>query len=170
MVRDAPDLAYSLDIPLLGTVTIEEAEAQAASNVAEFERIATGVKVTGVAVTPVWLDRASDVFALRIQVHVVDADPLKGYLGDLISGPATGLIGDEKTLIGGLAINVTDDAGRSSGWWQTAHGSIGIGILGPALMDSVPGPIRGTYPNLTGGPGTINSISGYTPAQPRDDR
>ncbi len=78
-----------------------------------------------------WLDRDSNLFALRIRLHVAHATTVKKYLGDLVSGPATGLIGDEKTVIGGLAITVTDDAGRSSGWWQTAQGSIGIGTLGP---------------------------------------
>lgn len=130
-VRDSPDLAFALDVPSVGKVTLDQAEARAASNIAEFERIATGVKVDGLAVTPVWLDRDSNLFALRIQLHVAHATTVTKYLGDLVSGPATGLIGDEKTVIGGLAITVTDDAGRSSGWWQTAQGSIGIGTLGP---------------------------------------
>jgi hypothetical protein len=163
MLRGAPENALGVPMAKLGSVSLDDAIAQANSNIAEFTRVAAGVEVISTSVTPVWLDRDANLFALRIQLHVADVTALRKRLGDLVSGLPTGLVGNDRAVIEGLATNVTDDHGHGAGWWETERASIGIGVPGPALPGPVPSDIAGTYENLTGGPDMSVSGSGYAP-------
>ena len=163
MLRGAPKNALGVPMAKLGSVSLNDAIAQADSNIAEFTRVAAGVEVIRASVTPVWLDRDANLFALRIQLHVADVTALRERLGDLVSGLPVGLVGSDRAVIEGLATNVTDDHGQGAGWWETERASIGIGVPGPALPGPVPSDVAGKYRNLTGGPDMSVSGSGHAP-------
>jgi hypothetical protein len=148
------------EFPRLGTVSVGAARKQLASNLdALGAAVPAGViKRTRVVTVPV--DPAQGLFGLEALIRVTDIAALRPYLGDVVDGLATGLVGDDSAVVEGLAINVIDNQGRRAGWWRTQRTGTGFGIPDPSLTGAPMPPVDVDFPNLTGGPPTLHSVSG----------
>lgn len=146
----------------LGTVSVDRATSQLASNLRVLARVMPSGAVTQTSIHPVHVDRASNLFGLEVDIKVVDLQTVRPYLGDVMNGLATGLIGNRDAVVEGLAINLIDAKGQRAGWWSTTRAGIGTGIPSPTLAGAPIGEVHADFPNLTGGPPPIRSV----PSQP----
>ncbi len=159
------NLRRAIDSPLnapyqrIGSVTEAQARAQLESNLQVLVSALPPATIRSTRILTVPVDAAQHVFGLEVDVKVSNITLLTPHLGDVIDGLATGLIGSPAAVVEGLAINVADSTGRRAGWWRAAHAGIGMGIPDAAFANvSIP-PLDKPFPNLTGGPGTIQSAA-----------
>jgi hypothetical protein len=91
-----------------------------------------------------------------VDLDVTRPTAVRGHLGDIAAGLATGLTGDRDAVVEGLAVVVTS-AGRPLLVAATAVRAGGGTIaFGPGVRN--PGSLTATghFPDLTGGPPTIS--------------
>ena len=144
--------------PKLGSVTPSQALAQARSNLRVLRGVLPRGTIKATRILPVVLRPGR--FGLEVDLRVSSLRRLATRVGDVIDGMQTGLVGDDRAVVAGLAIAVTDDRGRRLGSWQSVLSSSGSVLANPSLtVPDVLSP-RGFYPNLTGGPPTYGSASG----------
>jgi hypothetical protein len=160
MVRTEPGADLAGRFPRLGTVALPTARKQLASNLDVLDSaLPPGtVKVARVVTVPV--DASRGLFALEARIKVTRLDALTPHLGDVVDGLATGLVGDDTAVVEGLAIDVVDEQGARAGWWRTERTQSGFGVPGPTQPQGQVAPVDTDFPNLTGGPATIQSVSG----------
>lgn len=158
-LRRRPGSPTNTGFDRLGTVPLAQARGQLSSNLEILTAAlpANTVKSSRVVVIPV--DAAHGLFALETDLKVAALETLKPRLGDVVSGLATGLIGDERAVVEGLAINVVDERGQRAAWWRTTRAGIGMGVPSPVFASVPVLSVDRAFPNLTGGSPTIDSVS-----------
>ena len=103
------------------------------------------------------IDAINNAFGLEVTLHVANLAALEPRLSDVALGLQTGLTGTANAVIEGLAINLVDDSGNQAGLWLDARNGSG-GAVGGSLLDfSSTWKVDTAFPNLTGGPPTMQS-------------
>lgn len=150
-LRAFPGQSLPSLMPLLGTVSAAQVEAQLAANAAVLEASAgpaAEAKMTYTVLAPGGLP------IVLIDVRVNDLLALRNDLVNLKVGAKTGL----PAVVRALAVRVHDAAGLSVGGWSNTE--IGFGI---SQSDGALGPVAGTvtwpYRSITGVPGPSGAIT-----------
>jgi hypothetical protein len=162
--RDPPYERHGLYIaptnyPRLGTVDAQGATQQLASSLSVVHSVYPPGTITASRIVVVPVNAAANLFGLEAQIRTPDMADLKPHIGDIVQGLETGLTGDQSATIEGLSIQLMDDAGHRSGWWSAVRAGSGAGLEDPSVSQCGYTPDT-TFPNLTGGPRTVDSGCG----------
>jgi len=116
------------------------------------------VRDSSVAVVPI--DTRNGQYALEVTLSVSDVMDLQPHLGDVVMGPAVGLLGSGPQRVAGLAIHVVDEKGRRAGWWRAPTAGIAFGLWPPELTPAGPLSVDTDFPNLIAGPPPVTAVPG----------
>jgi hypothetical protein len=147
-----------LALPELGTVARDEALAQAERNVARLKS-ALGRDLAHSEVSLVRIDEGRNAFGIMIELKMDSLLAAQDYLGDIVTGLQTGLVGDARAKVEGVASEACDTAGRCVAAYAAARRGGGAIHLSRELDVGSSRP-RLEYEVITGGPSTIGFATG----------
>jgi hypothetical protein len=155
-VRTAPGQNLAR-LPKLDKVAPAQELEQLDDNLAALTRGLPRGSIVKTAVAQIVVDPTERGMAYAVNLRVRDLRTLRGHLGDILIGLATGLAPGPDSTVEGLAIDAEDAAGRSAGTWiatrtQQATTVIDPRIHAPAVL--VP---RIRFADLTRGPRPVAS-------------
>jgi hypothetical protein len=136
----------------LGSVSEKEALAQMASNLATLEAALPPPVVTSTGVSIVPVDAERGRFALSVTVGTEASATLLEHAGDVMVGLQTGLVGDVRANIEGLAITVLEGGRPLAASWIAVRAMAGTTMLAPGLELPAVQSVDADFRNLTGGP------------------
>ncbi len=135
----------------IGSVSIDAAEAQLNSNFKTLQA-ATGPTFDHFSVQRLVLSEDDNAFAFLVTIHSsLPTDRVRPYLGDLLVGMQTGLVGDESARVDGLALVLENEDGALAASFSAPRAGAGELLFGHEL--DAPGTLstKIVFPNLTGG-------------------
>jgi hypothetical protein len=159
-LRSHPGASLPVSTPAVGKVSQTQLKRQLTSNINVLTHALTPGTVVASRVVSVPVDAANRLFGLEADIRVTSLTAVSSHLGDVVNGLATGLVGNNKATIAGLAINLVDDQGHRAGWWSSAVTGTGFSVVDPVLGRAHIGPVDSVFPNLIGGPPTLQSANG----------
>ncbi len=113
--------------------------------------------IAAATVSAIPVTAAGAGMAFAVELRVADLRGLRGRLGDILAGLATGLAAGPDSTVDGLAIHVRDAAGRNAGSWMATRAQQGTIVIDPRIRPPAVLVPRIAFVNETGGPGAAAS-------------
>jgi hypothetical protein len=159
-VRMAPGQTADAGMSRLGTIAPSAARRQLESNLDVLRRGLPAGSIGRADITEIKVDPAGRGMALSVELKVKDLRSLRGHLGDLFGGLATGLAPGPDSTVDGLAIHAVDAGGRHAGSWMATRSQQGTTVMDPRIKPPAVMVPRLRFVNETGGPGPVASAHG----------
>ncbi|MEA2301985.1 MAG: hypothetical protein QOE44_2520 [Solirubrobacteraceae bacterium] len=156
-VRMAPGQDPAAGMTRLDTISPSAARRQLEDNLGVLMRGLPAGSIGRAAITEIQVDPARHGVALAVELEVKDLRSLRGHLGDLLGGLATGLAPGLDSTVEGVSIHAVDAGGRHAGSWIATRSQQGTTVMDPRIK---PPPVmvpRLHFVNETGGPGPVAS-------------
>ena len=159
-VRVAPGQPLAAGMTRLDAIARSAARRQLDANLGVLMRGLPSGSIGRAAVSEIPVDPARRGMAFAVELTVKDLRSLRGHLGDLFDGLATGLAPGSDSTVEGLAIHAVDAGGRQAGSWMATRSQQGTTVMDPRIKPPAVIVPRLRFVNETGGPDPVASAHG----------